>query len=323
MRLGFQALAGIALIFAASTPVLAAWPMDKPMVIVVPRPAGTGGDVLARIIADGLMKKWGNTIVIENRPDDGGNAGQDHVAKSAPDGYTWIHTSPAPAANNHLTSRKKLPYTMADFSAVALTNETDMVVVVRPDSPAKDMKELIALAQAKPGALKYAHPGNGTYSHMTGLALQDLANVRFEMVPSRGAALQMQANLASGQIDVIVDQAPTYVTLIKEGKVRPLATAGDKRSALLPNVPTLKELGINFAAAPWYGMQGPKGVPQNILDDFSKAISEVLNDPAYKERLDKGGLTPRTTTPAEFAALLDDEIKKWKPVVEKYGVKTD
>jgi tripartite-type tricarboxylate transporter receptor subunit TctC len=297
--------------------------MDKTMTIVVPRPAGTGGDVLARIIADGLMKKWGNKIVIENRGEDGGNVGQDLVAKSAPDGYTWIHTSPAPGANNHLTSKKKLPYTMADFSAVALTNETDMVVVVRADSPAKSMKELIALAQSKPGALKYAHPGNGTYSHMTGLALQDLANVSFEMVPSRGAALQMQANLASGQIDVIVDQAPTYITLIKEGKVRPLATAGDKRSALLPDVPTLKESGINFTAAPWYGMQGPKNVPPAILESFSKGIAEVLKDPAYKERLDKGGLTPRVTTPAEFAALLDDEIKKWKPVVEKYKIQTD
>jgi tripartite-type tricarboxylate transporter receptor subunit TctC len=143
------------------------------------------------------------------------------------------------------------------------------------------------------------------------------------MVPSRGAALQMQANLASGQIDVIVDQAPAYITLIKEGKVRPLATAGDKRSALLPDVPTLKEIGINFAAAPWYGMQGPKNVPPNILAAFSKAIGEVLSDPVYRDRLDKGGLTPRTTTPAEFAALLDDEIKKWKPVVEKYKIQTD
>lgn len=315
--------AAMAGLLAASVPAFADWPMDKQMTIIVPRPAGTGGDVLARIIADGLMKKWGNKIVIENRGEEGGNVGQDLVAKSEPDGYTWIHTSPAPGANNHLTSKKKLPYTMADFSAVALTNETDMVVVVRADSPAKTMKELIALAQSKPGALKYAHPGDGTYSHMTGLALQDLANVRFEMVPSRGAALQMQANLASGQIDVIVDQAPTYITLIKEGKVRPLATAGDKRSALLPDVPTLKESGINFTAAPWYGMQGPKNVPPAILAAFSKGIAEVLSDPAYKDRLDKGGLTPRVTTPAEFAALLDEEIRKWKPVVEKYNIQTD
>lgn len=316
-------IAAFGVVALGAPPAFAKWPMDKTMVIVVPRPAGTGGDVLARIIADGLMKKWGNTIVIENRSNDGGNAGQDHVAKSAPDGYTWIHTSPAPAANNHLTSKKKLPYTMADFSAVALTNETDMVLVVRPDSPAKDLKALIALAQAKPGALKYAHPGNGTYSHMTGLAFQDLAGTKFEMVPLRGAALQMQAALASGQIDIIVDQAPTYIALIKEGKVKPLATAGDKRSALLPDVPTFKELGINFTAAPWYGMQGPKGVPQDILEEFSKAIAEVLKDPAYNDRLEKGGLTPRTTTPAEFAKLLDDEIGKWKPVVEKYNVVTD
>lgn len=322
MRRHFQAFI-VALAVAASSPAFAAWPMDKTMVIVVPRPAGTGGDVLARIIADALMKKWGNTIVIENRSDAGGNAGQDHVAKSAPDGYTWIHTSPAPAVNNHLTSSKPLPYRLDDFSAVTLTNETDMVMVVRADSPAKDFKDVVAMAKEKPGAIKYAHPGNGTYSHMTGLALQELAGVTFAMVPSRGAALQMQAALASGQIDVIVDQAPTYITLIKDGKVKPLATAGDRRSALLPDVPTFKELGINFTAAPWYGMQGPKGVPQNIVDDFSKAIAEALKDPANKERLDKGGLTPRTTTPGEFTALLDDEIRKWKPVVEKYGVKTD
>jgi len=305
------------------SPAMAEWPMDKTMTIVVPRPEGTGGDVLARIIADGLMKKWGNTIVIENLSDDGGNAGQLHVVQSPPDGYTWIHTSPAPGVNNHLTSSKPLPYKFEDFSAVTLTNETEMVMVVRPDSPVDDLAGLIALAKEKPGSLKYAHPGKGTYSHMTGLALQELAGVQFEMVPMRGAAREMQPKLAAAEIDVIVDQAPVYMALIKEGKVKPLATVGAERSTLLPDVPTFVETGIQFTAAPWYGMQGSSKVPPEITEAFSKAVAEVLADPANQERLEKGGFTPRTTTPAEFAAMLDDEIKKWKPVVEKYNVRTD
>jgi len=305
------------------SPALAEWPMDKTMTIVVPRPEGTGGDVLARIIADGLMKKWGNTIVIENISADGGNAGQLKVVQSPPDGYTWIHTSPAPGVNNHLTSSKPLPYKYEDFAAVTLTNETDMVMVVRPDSPANSLEELVRLAKDKPGSLKYAHPGNGTYSHMVGLALQELADVKFELVPMRGAAREMQPKLAAAEIDVIVDQAPVYMSLIKEGKVKPLATVGAERSKLLPEVPTFVETGIQFTAAPWYGFQTSSKVPADIVEAFATAVGEVLADPANQEQLQKGGFTTRTTTPAEFTAMLEAEMNKWKPVIEKYNVRTD
>lgn len=305
------------------SPALADWPMDNTMTIVVPRPEGTGGDVLARIIADGLMKKWGNTIVIENLNEDGGNAGQLHVVHAPPDGYTWIHTSPAPGVNNHLTSSKPLPYKFEDFAAVTLTNETDMVMLVRPDSPVNDLEDLVALGKDQPGALKYAHPGNGTYSHMIGLAFQELTGATFEMVPLRGAAREMQPKLASAEIDVIVDQAPVYMALIKEGKVKPLATVGAERSELLPEVPTLLEAGIQFTAAPWYGMQTSSQVPTEIVEAFAAAVGEVLADPANRERLEQGGFTPRTTTPTEFATMLDEEMSKWKPVVEKYNVRTD
>jgi tripartite-type tricarboxylate transporter receptor subunit TctC len=312
------AIAAIAALGAAVTSASAKWPMDKNMTIVVNWPAGTGADVLARIIADGLQKKWGNTIIIENRPGASGNIGQAYVAKAEGDGYLWLHTSPGPAANN-MVSFRNLPYNpLTDFTPITMTNETDMILVAR-NGLAKDIKELIAKAKAAPESIKLAHPGTGTYAHMLGLRIEEATGIKMNMVPYKGSP-QMLPDLMSGQIDLIGDQIPTYVEQVKSGKITAVATFGTKRSAGLPDVPTLTELGFDILAAPWYGLEGPKGVPADIANEMAKAVAEVLADPATVTKLKSANYEPKSSTPAEFAKTIQDEVATWGPVIKKHSL---
>jgi tripartite-type tricarboxylate transporter receptor subunit TctC len=313
-------------VFAALTAALtshawAKWPMDKPLTIVVNWPPGTGPDVFIRILAEGLQKKWGNTILVENRAGSTGNIGQAYAARSAPDGYTWLHASPGPAANNMITFRN-LPYNpLTDFTFVTQTSETDMILVSR-NNLAKDFKEIVAKAKAKPESVKMGHPGNGTYAHMLGLKFSDAADMKMNMVPYKGAP-QMLVDLMSGEIDLAGDQIPVWVEQVKSGKVTAIATFGDKRSELLPDTPTMKELGLNVTAAPWYGFLGPKGIPADITDQMAKAIAEVLRDPEMATKFKAANLQPKSSSPAEFEQTIKDEIGKWKPVIEKYNLYLD
>jgi tripartite-type tricarboxylate transporter receptor subunit TctC len=313
-------------VFAALTAALtsraqAAWPMDKPMTIIINWPPGTGPDVFIRILVEGLQKKWGNTIVAENRAGASGNVGQAYAARAVPDGYTWLHASPGPAANNSVSFRS-LPYNpLTDFTFVTQTSETDMILVSR-NGLAKDFKEIIAKAKAKPESVKMGHPGNGTYAHMLGLKVGDAGDIKFNMIPYKGAP-QMLVDLMSSEIDLAGDQIPVWVEQVKAGKVTAIATFGDKRSTLLPDVPTMKELGLNVTAAPWYGFLGPKGVPNDIRDQMAKAIAEVLSDPARVAKFKAANLEPKSSSPAAFEQIVKDEIGKWKPVIEKYNLYLD
>lgn len=325
MKLIHQTLTAVAavaaLTAAVSTPASAKWPHDKPMTLVINWPAGAGADVLGRIIADGLQKKWGITIIVENRPGATGNIGQAYVAKQPGDGYTWLHTSPGPAANN-MVSFKNLPYNpLTDFTPITMTNETDMILVSR-NGLGKDLKEIIAKAKAAPESIKLAHPGTGTYAHMLGLRIEEATGTKFNMVPYKGSP-QMRPDLMSGVIDLVGDQIPTYVEQIKAGQITAIATFGTKRSALLPNVPTMKELGFDILAAPWYGLEGPKGVPPEIAEEMAKAVAEVLKDPANAAKLKAANYEPKTSTPAEFAKTIKDEVETWGPVIRKYNLYVD
>jgi tripartite-type tricarboxylate transporter receptor subunit TctC len=322
IRQTFTAVAAVAAFMAATAlPASAKWPMDKPMTIVVNWPPGTGADVLGRIIADGLQKKWGNTIIVENRPGASGNIGQASFAKAPPDGYNWLHTSPGPAANN-MISFKQLPYNpLTDFTPITITNETDMILVAR-NGLAKDFKELVEKAKANPGKMQFAHPGIGTYAHMLGLRVADSTGMNLNMVPYKGAP-QMLPDVMEGRIDLVGDQIPVYVENVKAGKITALATFGTKRSPLLPNVPTMKELGFDIVAAPWYGLEGPKGVPADIAEAMAKAVGEVLQDPAIVEKLKAANYQPKWSTPAEFKKTVDDEVATWGPVIKKYELYVD
>ena len=323
MRNTKKMLASLAMaagVLGALTPQAeAAWPNDKPVTIVVGYTAGSGADVLARIIADGLSKKWNAQFLVENRAGAAGGIGQGFVAKAAPDGYTFVHTSPGPAANNMLTY-KSLPYNpMTDFVGVAQTNETAMVLVAGPKAPAQDIKGMLDYIAKNPGKVTAGHPGLGTYGHMTELAIAEAVKSSVATVPYKGTS-QIIPDLLAGQIDLSCDQAPVYVNMHKSGQVKVIAVIADERSPLFPEVPTLKEAGINFTSAPWYGMQAPKGTPKEIVDKMNAGIKEVLFDPANKEKIAAAGYTPKVGSPADFDKLVKDEVAKWEPIIKKYNI---
>ena len=316
------ACVGAAAIFAAAQTASAEWPMDKPMTIVVGWPAGNGTDIVARLLADGLSKKWGTQVLVENKPGATGNIGQNYVAKAAPDGYTFIVSPPGPAANNVLTF-KSLPFNpVTDFTFVTLTTELPLVIVAGPKLAQKDAKEFFAYAKENPGKIQFGNPGHGTYAHMAQLAMQDLSGAKFNIVPYKGAA-QIAGDMLSGQIDAASDLLAAYVPHIRAGKLRALAIIGERRTPELPDVPTLKETGLNFAASPWFGLQGPKGIPRDIVDKMNAAVKEVLSTDAAKEKLANLGMTVRTSTPEEFEQVVKDEIEKWRPIVAKYNISSE
>jgi len=300
----------------------AKWPMDRVMTIVVPWPAGTGADVVARVLADGLMKKWGNQIVVENRAGASGNIAQNFVAKASPDGYTFIVSTPGPAANNMLTF-KSLPYNpLTDFSYITVTNEDPMLLVAGPKLEAKDTKEFLAYAKANPGKVQFGNPGHGTYAHMTQLAVQDMLQTKFNLIAYKGAP-QMITDMLSGQIDAVIDLTGGYLAQIKAGKLRALAIIGNKRIPQLPDVPTMRELGLDFTAEPWYALEGPKGIPADIVRQMNQAAVEVLKDPATGQKLAGAGITPSSSTPEELEKLVHAEVEKWRPVVQKYNITSE
>jgi tripartite-type tricarboxylate transporter receptor subunit TctC len=296
-------------------PAHAKWPMDRTMTIVVPWPAGTGADVVARLLADGLSRKWGNQGAT-------GNIAQNFVAKAAPDGYTWIVSTPGPAANNMLTF-KALPFNpLTDFTFVTITNEDPMLIVAGPRLQAKDTKEFLDYAKANSGKVQFGNPGHGTYAHMTQLALQDIMGTKFNLIPYKGAP-QMISDMLSGQIDAVIDLTGGYLPQIKAGKLRALAIIGNKRIEQLPDVPTLRELGIDLTAEPWYGLEGPKGIPADIVKEMNAAAVEILKDPATKEKLAGVGITPSHSTPERMAEIVRAEVEKWRPIVTKYNITSE
>ncbi|HSV78769.1 MAG TPA: tripartite tricarboxylate transporter substrate binding protein [Ramlibacter sp.] len=323
LRLGFGLLLAAATL-GHLTPALAQakWPMEKPMTLVVPWPAGSSFDVVARTLAEGIQRKYGNTVVVENRTGASGNIGQASVARAKPDGYTFIVTTPGPAANNVLTF-KSLPYNpLADFSFVGLTNRDPSVLVVRSSLGVNTFKEFLAYARANPGKVKMGSPGNGTYSHMTQLALQDLAGIEYNIIPYRGPPQVLQ-DLLGGHLDAGMSLIGNFMPQVKAGQLKVLAVFGEKRDANLPNVPTLIEEGYRFFSEPWTGVQGPKGVPREIIVEMNKTVNEILRDKAVVEKFAGLGMTASPSTPEEFERIVRGEIDKWRPIVTKYRVSAE
>lgn len=316
------ALAALSIAALPMPDAVAKWPMDKQMTIVSPWPAGTGADLVARVIADALQTKWGNKVIVENRVGATGNIAQNFVAKAAPDGYTWIVSTPGPAANNMLTF-KSLPFNpLTDFSFVTITNEDPLVIVAGPKLEAKSVKEFADYVKANPGKLQFGNPGHGTYAHMAQLYLQDTIGTTFNLVAYRGAP-QMIPDMLSGQIDGVMDLLGSYLPQVKAGKLRILAVVGKQRSEALPDVPTLRESGIDFAAEPWFGLEGPKGIPAEIIKDMNEAVVEILKRPATKEKLAGAGISVAWSTPEEFERIVKAEVEKWRPIITKYKISSE
>jgi tripartite-type tricarboxylate transporter receptor subunit TctC len=306
----------IATLFA--TTAIAAFGADypaKPARIVVPIGAGSSMDIVGRLLAQKLTETWGQTVIVDNRAGAGGNIGAELVAKSAPDGYTILFASSsfaiAPAYY------RKLPYdALRDFEAVTQLSSRNNVTTVSPSSPATSVKELIALAKAKPGQLTFGSGGgSGSSDQMAGELFKLLAGVDIVHVPYKSGPQAMN-DLIGGQMSVYFGGIPVQLPMIKAGKVRALATSGLKRSSQMPDVPTMAEAGVpSYEMDVWYGLFAPRGTPKAVIEKIAADAIRIMQAPDMRERWNSVGVDPAGTTPAEFARQYRAEIGKWAKVV--------
>jgi tripartite-type tricarboxylate transporter receptor subunit TctC len=293
------------------------WP-TRPIRIIVGFAAGGSTDVTARIVAQALSERLGQSVIVENRPGAGGNIGAEAVAKAEPDGCTLLlATNGTLAANPSLF--KTLPFNVKkDFAPIALTAFVPNLLVVNPSVPATNLADFIAYAKANPGKLNFGSSGNGTSLHIAGELFNVLAGVNMTHVPYRGGALAL-TDLLAGQIQLMFEPVVEVIEQVRAGKVRALGVTTVKRSALLPDVPTIAESLPGYEITGWNGLLAPAATPSDIITRLNRATDEALHSSAVREKLAEQGSEPAGGTPAEFGAFLDSELIKWKKLVEISG----
>jgi tripartite-type tricarboxylate transporter receptor subunit TctC len=322
MRMSWFARAGAALaVFALSSlPAAAEDYPSKNVKIIVPFAAGGPADVYARFIGNSLSEALKQSFVIEDRPGAGSVIGTEAVAKSDPDGYTLLMMSNTHTTNESLLPNK--PYKlMEDFVAVAPVNYSDLVMVVHPSVPAKTLAEFIALAKSKPKGLTYASSGPGTPYHMAGELFKAMTQTDIVHVPYKGSS-GARTDILGGHVSMMFDAVTAMAPSVAAGEVRALGTTGDRRTSVLPDVPTIAEAGVpGYTATIWLGIMAPKGTPQAIVDKLNAEIGKVVQKPEVKKMWAEQGAEPLVMTPAEFTAYMEKDIKKWAEVVKISGVK--
>ncbi|ARQ01838.1 Bug family tripartite tricarboxylate transporter substrate binding protein [Pseudorhodoplanes sinuspersici] len=313
------ALASLLLSVSASALHAQDYP-SRPVKIIVPFGAGGPADVYARVLAQHLGETLKQPFVVENRPGAGSIIGTDAVAKSDPDGYTLLLMSNTHTVNETLTPNKPFKL-MTDFVAVAPINYSDLMMVVHPSVPVKDVKEFVALAKSKPGALNYASSGPGTPYHMAGELFKAMSGTDVVHVPHKASG-EARNSVIGGHVQMMFDAVTTMSTNAKAGTVKALATTGVKRSELTPDIPTVGEAGVpGYEATIWLGVMAPAKTPQPIIDKLNAEIGKIVNRPDVKEAWAKQGAVPMVMSPNEFDAYLRKDIDKWADVVKKTGAK--
>ena len=295
----------------------------KPIRLVVPFPAGGPVDTLARIVGQRLSENLGQPVVIDNRPGAGGNIGADVVAKAPPDGYTLLISIAATLVINP-TLYEKMPFDPAkDLAPVAQLGIAHFVLVTNPKVPANSVKELIALAKSKPGALKFASSGNGTEPHLAGELFKSLGGVDVVHVPYKGGAPGVAALLA-GEVDFGFQAIIAALAQVRAGKLKALAVTGPKRSSALPDTPTMIETGVKgFDVTGWYAILAPRATPAAIVNRLNGEIGKVLALPDTRERFDRIGTEIATSTPAQLAALIKSDTARWSKIVKASGARVE
>ena len=313
----------MALSFAAASAVGAAGYPDKPIRMLVGFAAGGGTDTTARAIGQPLSEVLGQQIIVDNRPGAAGNIAADITAHSVPDGYTILMGTIAALAINP-SLYQKLPFDpIKDFEPISLAVSSMNVLVVHPSVPAKNVKELIALAKAQPGKLSFGSSGVGGAGHLAGVLFDQLAGTKMVHVPYKGGAPAIIA-LVSGEVNLVFATAETAVPQVKANKIRALGVTTAKRSALLPDLPTIAEGGLpGYEANNWYGLLAPAKTPAAIIERLNRDVVKVLNMPNVKEQLFRSGLDASPSTPKEFSAYIKSEMAKWAKVVKASGAKAE
>ncbi len=304
----------------AAPAVAQGWPA-RPVRLVVPFPPGGPADVIGRLVAERLAEVWGQPVVIDNRGGAGGNLGAEHVARAAPDGYTLL--LPASSHVQGASLYRSLPFhPVRDFTAIAMVAYYGLVVVVHPSVRATTLAELEALARAQPGALTVTSAGVGTPTHLTAELWRIRSGVDFTHVPFQGAAPAHTA-LLSGQVQAMFNNPVLAVPAVRAGSLRALATTGPRRSAQLPDLPTVAESYPDFEGGTWYGVLGPAGMAPAVVAKIDADVRRVLAMPAVRERLAAQGLEVLEAGPEEFAARMASDYDRWAQVVRQAGIRPE
>ena len=292
---------------------------SKTVRLIVPFAAGGSTDVIARVLAPRLAEAWGQQVIVDNRPGGNTTIGTEIVAKAAPDGHTLLIT---PAPFTVVPSvLKKLPYDPAkDFEPITLINTTPMGLVVHPGVPAKNVRELIALAKARPGKMNFASSGNGGVPHLSGELLNAMAGIKMMHVPYKGNAPAL-VDLVGGHVDMAFNGLTSVMPFIKSGRLRVLGVTSIGRTAALPEVPTLDEQGLKgFQAVAWNGITAPARTPKDVIAKIGDTAVRIVKSPELAEQLKRDGSDPVGSSTPEFVAHLRDEVAKWKKVLERAGI---
>jgi tripartite-type tricarboxylate transporter receptor subunit TctC len=316
---GIGVAALTAAVFSLGLPAAQAAYPEKPIRIVVPFAPGGGTDLISRTLAHEMSKELGQSVIIENKPGAGTIIGTDAVAKSAPDGYTLVMSTLAHAVNPSMMA--KLPYsTDKDFAPVVLIGRSPNILVVKPDSAYKTVKDILAAAAANPGKLTFASQGNGTSAHLSGELFKHLGKVDLTHVPYRGAGPAL-TDLLGGQVDMMFGTAAAVGTFLESGKLRAIAVTTAERSPAHPSLPTVAEGGLpGFLAESWYGLYAPAGTPPEVLARLNEAARKAAHSATFRQRVESEGLVVSAGAPEEFDRYVRAEIERWALIVKAAGI---
>jgi tripartite-type tricarboxylate transporter receptor subunit TctC len=325
MKRSTSAICGMALVACAACyalPVMAQQYPTKPVRVVVPFGAGGPADIYARYVAQRLSEAMGQQFIVDDRPGAGSIIGTELVHSSPPDGYTLLMMSNTHTVNESLVPKK--PFTlMKDFVGIAPVNDSDLLLAVHPTVPAKNVKELIALAKARPKGMNYASSGTGTPYHMAGELFKAMAHVDITHVPHKSSG-DARTSVMSGQVEMMMDAITTMAPLARSGRVRAIATSGLKRSSIMPEIPTVAESGVpGYEATIWLGLMAPTGTPKPLVDRLNAEVNKILKRPDVKRAWNEQGAEPMIMSPAEFEKYLNADIAKWAKIVKLSGARPE
>jgi tripartite-type tricarboxylate transporter receptor subunit TctC len=318
-----SAVAGLAFAALASASLAQGSYPSKPVKIIVAFTAGGPTDVVARLIGQKLTESWGQQVVVENRPGVAGVLGSEVVAKSPADGYTLLMaTAGNLTVNQHLYPKMKFD-PIRDFAPVMQTASVDFVLVTQSPSAFRNVRELVAAAKARPDAITTSTSGNGGAPHLAAALFNKAAGVKLSMIPYKGTADAVNAVLA-GQVAVDFDAASQVLPHIRAGKLQPLAVLGARRSALLPDVPTMAEAGLpNYQFSNWFGLVAPAGTPRDVLDKLHADVAKALQSTDVRAKFQTMGLEPGSGTSAQFEALIKADAAKWALAIRESNITAD
>ncbi len=313
---------GFTLLAPAAAQTTTAWP-SKSIRWISPFAPGGGADITSRVIAQKLAPALGQQVVVDNRGGAGGNIGVGLAAKSPPDGYTLVLGTIGPIAIN-VSLYKKLPFDpLTDLAPITQAANALNVLVVHPSLPAKTVKDVIAIARARPGELSFGSSGPGATDHLAGELFKTLAGVNMVHVPYKGGAPAM-FDLMAGQVQIVFSTVSTAIGAIKGGRVRAIAMTGDKRFELMPELPTIEQAGLaGFQVRNWYGVFAPAGTPRDVIARLNGELTKILQMPDVKARLLESGIEAAWSTPEQFAAYIRSETSRWAKVVKDSGARAE